>query len=125
MRTSVLALIALCAACRRETPTQAIAASPPEESATPKHVEAPRDRTIDVTFVVASDTHFGFGGMEESNQRLIDRVNGLTGRSWPIGGNIGALSGLVITGDLTEWGKPEEWDRFLVHYGGLELPVFE
>jgi hypothetical protein len=90
-----------------------------------------RDPNIDVTFVVASDTHFGFGGIEESNQRLVDRVNGLTGRSWPHGGNLGALAGLVITGDLTEWGHAAEWERFLVFYGGagtnakVTIPVFE
>lgn len=94
-------------------------------------IDPPRERNIDVTFVVASDTHFGFGGIEESNQRLVDRVNGLTGRSWPIGGNVGKLSGLVITGDLTEWGQPAEWERFLAFYGGegtrakVTLPVFE
>jgi predicted phosphodiesterase len=41
---------------------------------------------------------------------------------------------LVITGDLTEWGKEDEWQRFLHFYGnspntpsaaGLKVPVFE
>jgi hypothetical protein len=92
---------------------------------------APRDRNIDVTFVVASDTHFGFGGIEASNQRLVDRVSGLSGRSWPHGGSVGTLSGLVITGDLTEWGHDAEWERFLAFYGGpgtsakITIPVFE
>jgi len=69
-------------------------------------------KPIDVTFVVASDTHFGFAGVEEVNARLLDRV-----RKTP------NVSGLVITGDLTEWGKREEWERFLFFYGEGKAPV--
>lgn len=134
-RSFVVALLAL-TGCRREAPAPVVEPSPPATAAASVAVKVePRDPNIDVTFVVASDTHFGFGGIEESNQRLVDRVNGLAGRAWPAPlnalGSIGTPAGLVITGDLTEWGKREEWERFLVFYGGkgtdakVTLPVFE
>lgn len=132
VRLALLAFVVSTTGCRRETRAAASEPSPSSAPASSAVVVAPaRDRNIDVTFVVASDTHFGFGGIEESNQRLVDRVNGLTGRAWPLGGEIGKLEGLVITGDLTEWGHVAEWERFLVFYGGegtrakVTLPVFE
>lgn len=135
VRCALLATVVVSSsACRRETPAAGSEpwASPANASASSAVVESPpRDPNIDVTFVVASDTHFGFGGIEESNQRLASRVNGLSGRAWPTGGTIGKLSGLVITGDLTEWGHPAELERFLAFYGGegtsakVTLPVFE
>jgi hypothetical protein len=134
MRTRLVVVIAcVLGGCRKEAPVPMAAASEPAPSAHAS-VASPivaRDPNIDVTFVVASDTHFGFGGIEESNQRLVDRVNGLAGRSWPHGGTLAKPAGLVITGDLTEWGQPAEWERFLVFYGGdgtsakVTLPVFE
>src|SRR5687768_10888420 len=102
MRATLAAIALLMLGCRSET--KVLASEPPPATVVPA-----RDPNIDVTFVVASDTHFGFGGIEESNQRLVDRVNGLTGRAWPHGGNLGPLAGLVITGDLTEWGHAAEW----------------
>jgi predicted MPP superfamily phosphohydrolase len=129
LRGALVAIALLPVGCRRETAT--VASEPPSSKAASSSAvvaPAPRDRTIDVTFVVASDTHFGFAGIEESNQRLVDRVNGLAGRSWPHGGNLGKLSGLVITGDLTEWGHAAEWERFVAFYGDegkVKVPVFE
>ena len=134
MRKRLLSILVCTLGCRTETPVpNAVAADPPKASASSAVVVAvpPRDPNIDVTFVVASDTHFGFGGIEESNQRLVDRLNGLSGRSWPHGGTLARPAGLVITGDLTEWGNAAEWERFLVYYGGegtsakVTLPVFE
>ena len=105
----------------------------------------------DVTFVVASDTHFGFGypddatklspdpfakpvGLESANRVLITRLNALAGHAYPEalgGGTVAPPRGLLITGDLTEWGQKREWERFVAYYGltgtegALRMPVFE
>lgn len=104
----------------------------------------------DVTFYVVSDVHFGYGypddlrtlradpiaapvGLEKDNLALLRRINTMEGRPYPpdVGGTISGTRGLLITGDLTEWGRKEEWDRFLAlygpgaHDGGLRLPLFE
>lgn len=104
----------------------------------------------DVTFYVVSDVHFGYGypddlgklsadplaspvGLEKDNLALLRRVNGMEGRPYPseLGGTVSGSRGLLITGDLTEWGRKEEWQRFLAFYGpgardgGLRLPLFE
>ncbi len=81
----------------------------------------PRGRKggTDVTFAVVSDTHFGFGGMPAAHDVLIPTLNKVKAR------------GLLVTGDLTEWGKPEEWEPFARTYGldggdgKLAMPVFE
>jgi hypothetical protein len=101
----------------------------PSPSPRPKRT---RRGESDVTFVVGSDTHFGFGGMEEQNRALIDRVNRVEGIAWParLGGKVAKPRGLVLTGDLTEWGRVEEWARFEAIYGTrgaktLDVPLFE
>jgi hypothetical protein len=94
---------------------------------------AERARTRDVTFLVISDTHFGFGGIEAAHEVLVPRLNHIALRDYPpmIGGVVGLPRGLLVTGDLTEWGKVEEWQPFVATYGltGKEgkvgLPVFE
>lgn len=129
---AVLALVACKKA--RSAPAAPDAAPPPApasaESGPPQRV---RHGGSDATFVVASDTHFGFGGIEEVNDRIIDRIGALPGKPWPssIGGSVDPIDAVVVTGDLTEWGKEEEWARFALFYGGrgtkakLTLPVFE
>jgi 3',5'-cyclic AMP phosphodiesterase CpdA len=84
-----------------------------------------------VTVLVVSDTHFGYAGIETVHEKAITAMNTIAGTPHPasIGGAVGAPRGLVITGDLTEWGTTAEWERFLVFYRGpdarLRLPVFE
>lgn len=106
---------------------------------------------LDVTFLVASDTHFGFGssehdlsgslhdpvadpkGVELVNARQIRDMNAMPGRSWPsaLGGSIARPRGVLISGDLTENGDPWQWRHFTRYYGlnggdGLiDYPVFE
>ena len=133
-----IVLVLVLSGCRRTSaptsdasPVDAAAAGAPA----PAPVKAVRPRTLgtNVTFVVASDTHFGVGGIEEVNATIIRRIDELPGRKWPsaIGGTVAPIEGVVITGDLTEWGRAEEWERFLHFYGGrgtaarLTLPVFE
>ena len=87
----------------------------------------------DVTFLVVSDTHFGFGGIPAAHETLIPKLNTIGGREYPsmIGGVVALPRGLLVTGDLTEWGKPDEWEPFAATYGltgkegKLRIPVFE
>jgi hypothetical protein len=105
---------------------------------------------MDVTFLVVSDTHFGYGypddrsklsegsvkapvGLEKDSVKLIARANAISGREYPgaLGGHVTSPRGLVITGDLTEWGRTHEWMRFVEMFGLsgreglLSLPLFE
>lgn len=106
---------------------------------------------LDVTFLVAADTHVGFAADERAkdggprdpvtepaesdriNARQIDDMNAIVGRRWPseLGGAIGVPRGLLIAGDLTEDGEPWQWDHFVRWYGHqggdgrLRWPVFE
>lgn len=117
--------------------------------------ELPRGRErrggLDVTFLVASDTHLGFDssehdllgkqhdpvknprGVEVINRRQIRDMNGMPGRIWPpeLGGTIDRPRGVLISGDLTENGDPWQWRHFVAYYGLnggdglLNYPVFE
>src|SRR5262249_12276737 len=105
---------------------------------------------MDVTFLVVSDTHVGFqypddvsklpadavahpSGLEVDNLALIASVNRIAGRAYPerVGGVVGKPRKLIITGDLTEWGRKHEWEHFVALYGltggesPLKLPVLE
>ena len=126
----------------------------PPQSATDAIAPGPPRRTrlggTDVTFLVASDLHFGFGypddlkklsadafaqpvGLESANRVLVTRMNALSGHAYPsdVGGFVTRPRGVLVTGDLTEWGRKEEWDRFVSYFGltgkegALRLPVFE
>lgn len=89
--------------------------------------------TRDITFFVASDTHFGVPGIEEGNRRLIAELNGLPGLEYPveIGGRVETPRGVIITGDLTDYSTEEQWQQFERFYGQtgkeglLRFPVFE
>jgi predicted phosphodiesterase len=71
--------------------------------------------------------------MEEQNARLASRVSAIAGTAWPApeSGAIAPPRGLLVTGDLTEWGREEEWRPFVATYGTdggdgrLRIPVFE
>lgn len=73
--------------------------------------------------------------MEAQNRALVASVRGIDRRNWAreSDGVVGSVRALVITGDLTEWGKVEEWDSFLSIYGNsipmggssADVPVFE
>ncbi|MFO0735366.1 MAG: hypothetical protein U0270_05785 [Labilithrix sp.] len=106
----------------RESPKPA-----PEAPAVSSRREVPKpgQRTkkggMDVRFIVVSDPHLGYGDIAEENARMIGKLNA-----------VGAgARGLVITGDLTEYGQPKEWTEFVKLYGlkgtetALHLPVFE
>jgi predicted phosphodiesterase len=87
----------------------------------------------EVTFFVASDTHFGYRGMEEANRRIVEQMNALPGRDYPaaIGGRVGSPRGVLVLGDMTEYSTEEQWRQFEELYGHtgteglLRYPVFE
>lgn len=70
---------------------------------------------MDVTFAVVSDTHIGYGEIDKEDEQLVAKVNTVVPQA----------RGLVITGDLTEWGQEKEWTRFLEVFSGLKMPLYE
>ena len=86
----------------------------------------------EVTFLVAADTHLGPQGLYRRNMRQVDAMNALPGTPWPaaLGGTVGDPAALIVAGDLTELGRPEEWWAFTQLYGflpgqgRLRYPVF-
>ncbi len=125
MRARALLLGALLlGACKRKPE------APPAPVTTMKQLRG----SSDVTFLVVSDTHFGFGGIPAAHDVLIPKLNGIAGRALPqqMGGTVAPPRGLLVTGDLTEWGSVEEWEPFAATYGldggtngKLRIPVFE
>ena len=86
-----------------------------------------------VTFIVASDSHFGAQGMNKLNRVVVERMNALPGTPYPpeIGGTVDTPRGLLFTGDTTDNGTLEEFAEFEQVYGLtgkdglLRFPVFE
>lgn len=89
----------------------------------------------EVTFFHISDQHY----TQEDTRvdtiliNTIQTMNVLPGASFPeeIGGKVNEPRGVIMTGDLTDNGKPEEWVKYIEHWGltgkeGLiNFPVFE
>lgn len=136
MRSVAVAVLAcaLAAGCRRTPPPEATAnaAEPVKRADAGPSLRRVRGGT-DVTFTVVSDTHFGFGDIEKDNLRLAGKIDGIAGVPWPapLAGVVAKPRGLLVTGDLTEWGKVEEWQPFVRTYGldggdgAIHVPVFE
>ena len=101
----------------------------------PHASSAPRTRRggMELTFLVTADTHLGFLGTEERNRRAIAAMNAIAGKPLPsaLGGVVGSPAGVLVAGDLTEHGRPEQWERFLELYGTdgsdgeLRFPLYE
>lgn len=93
----------------------------------------PARPALDLTFLVASDTHLGLDAIESRNLAMIERMNSLAGTPFPgaIGGKVGVPSAALVTGDLTENGGASQWRLFTQFYGRngqdgrLRYPVFE
>jgi cytolysin (calcineurin-like family phosphatase) len=132
--TSVLALACL-AILHRPAPVTALAPAP-----------RPPPRELDVTFLMTTDTHVGYRGdvigghtsssglgVDEARDLEIRTMNEITGKSWPsaLGGSVAEPRGVVISGDLTEQGRPPEWAQFEAIFGlsgkegQLRYPVYE
>jgi cytolysin (calcineurin-like family phosphatase) len=141
LRVPALALLLLgaAAACERSGPSPlggGRAGAEPAASAAalaPQLAERCRDRER-ISFVVTADTHFGASPeIDARNLEAIGAMNTMPGRAWPeaLGGSVGDLCGVLVAGDLTEDGKPEQWDAFAAAFGlaggdgKLEAPVFE
>jgi len=73
----------------------------------------------DLTFFVAADTHFGYEGIEALNRKQIDAMNSLPGTPLPnaLGGVVGQPRGVLVAGDLTNYGRESQWKQFVEHYG--------
>jgi cytolysin (calcineurin-like family phosphatase) len=86
-----------------------------------------------LTFFVASDSHFGAAGMNETNRSLVQQMNALPGTEYPpeLGGRVERPRGVLFTGDATDNGLLEEFAEFEKVYGLtgkdglLAYPVFE
>jgi len=130
IRLLFAAIVAGAAGCETKAPSPESttnAATQASAGATPKRQRA---ASRDVTFLAVSDTHFGYVS-EATHVRLVGKLDAIAGHPYPgaIGGTVAAPRGLLVTGDLTEWGKEEEWERFLAFYGnvdgGTKVPVRE
>jgi len=87
----------------------------------------------DLAFWVASDTHFGSEDAESRNRRLIEQANALPGVAYPssVGGRVERPRGMLMLGDMTDWGEKGQWEQFVRAYGLngkdglLRYPVYE
>jgi 3',5'-cyclic AMP phosphodiesterase CpdA len=97
----------------------AVALASQPAGTTPPSAAAPPRAAREITFFVASDTHFGVPGIEEANRRLIGELNGLPGLEYPpeLGGRVAEPRGVLITGDLTDYSTEEQWRAFERFYG--------
>ncbi|CAN5854641.1 metallophosphoesterase [soil metagenome] len=135
--TIAIATIATLSACTRcGEPGAAGAGARPADTVAAAEVASVRrlQGNSDVTFLVVSDTHFGFGGMPAAHEVLIPKLKGIAGRPFPtaVGGSVAPPRGLLVTGDLTEWGDADQWEPFARTYGRdggadgqLRIPFFE
>jgi len=87
----------------------------------------------DITFFIATDTHYKINGeTTPANQTTIELMNTLPSAAFPseIGGIVDSPRAVIVTGDLTENGLPEEWALFTADYGinkegRINYPVYE
>ena len=97
---------------------------------------------LDVTFFHISDQHYNtpenaeegvLTGAEKKFARTIEAMNKLPGTKYPakIGGRVDEPRGVIITGDLTNGGKKDQFKRWARQWGFksndglLEYPVYE
>jgi hypothetical protein len=152
LRWMLLTLCLLLNGCQAKAKEgQSEGQKPVASASTPPKQKRGNKGVLDVTFLVASDTHFGFGvdrnapeerdpvkdpqGLEISHKEVIRQMNAFEReREFPKalgGGPIGKPRGLLIAGDLTEKGREPEWKAFRAYYGKngndglLRMPVYE
>jgi hypothetical protein len=89
--------------------------------------------SADLTFVVMSDLHYGYGNSVAANQSTIADINALAEMDFPplVGGGIDRWPrGVCVLGDLTERGSKEQWALFTNDWGSngekrVAWPVYE
>ena len=72
----------------------------------------------DITFFVASDTHFGVPGIEEGNRRLIDELNKQLDVKQKVMDSEGKFSGLIpvdVPVDTTTVNITDQIDAYFSH----------
>ncbi|MCX6343576.1 MAG: metallophosphoesterase [Armatimonadetes bacterium] len=86
----------------------------------------------DVTFYAISDLHYTGPDSHKANQDLIRIMNAFPGAAYPaeVGGNVATPRGILLTGDIANNGKPQEWEAFVADYGlngdaSLAYPIYE
>ena len=130
---------------------RALAGASTSQPATGPAATQPADSSrkggLDVTFLVASDLHFGCKAsmatsqgeslravpVEQIHPILVEQMNQIEGKAYPaeIGGKVGKPLGLVAPGDLTDNGAADQWANFVKFYGLtgkdglLKMPVYE
>ena len=86
-----------------------------------------------ITFLVASDTHYGWQVPDTNNGVQIEAMNAIEGMAYPaeIGGFVEKPKAVLVSGDLTDHWSLDEWDLFVADYGlngqdgVLRYPCFE
>lgn len=134
-------LVPACKRPRRDGLAPAPSAAPPPSASQSRSPNIPPG--LDVTFLVAADTHFGARvkrtsddtdvPIEEVHETAVREMNGMQARTWPGGiwGKIARPRGLLVAGDLTDDGRDSEWQSFEKYLGRtgsegkLRMPVFE
>lgn len=90
--------------------------------------------TRDITFLHISDLHYGVKNFNRPLlQHTIDAMNALPGTACPpaLGGKVGTVSGVILTGDLTNDGMASEFPDFAADWGltgrdgRLKFPLYE
>ncbi len=88
----------------------------------------------DVTVVHLSDLHYGAMTFNRALlQHTIDAINAMPGVPYPpaLGGNVGNISGVLISGDLTNDGAPSQFPDFAADWGltgkdgRLKFPLYD
>lgn len=146
LRVSCLVWVAIAiVGCSCDAETRAHAAARPAEEVggsvgsgpappPPPHAPEKCANARDVTFIFTADTHFGPNAeIDQRNYAAIEQMNRIAGREWPaaLGGRVKEPCGVLVGGDLTEDGRPDEWARFVRAFGlvggdgALAYPVFE
>jgi predicted phosphodiesterase len=94
---------------------------------------APSASATVITFIVASDTHYGWQIPDTNNAVQIAAMNAIEGMAYPpeIGGFVEKPKAVLVSGDLTDHWSLDEWNLFVADYGlngqdgVLRYPCFE
>jgi len=90
---------------------------------------------LNLTFFALSDTHYGndAGDREANRAALIETLNALPGRDYPLssgGGTVSEPRGILLPGDVTENPDSNLWNRYAENFGvegegKIRYPVYD